>query len=206
MRKGPKEKRERSLGERLGLKGERCASPKCAAVRKPYKPGAHGQSRRRKALSEFGKQIQEKQKFKVSYGVNERWLRKSFEEASKTKGSTSAKLVEFLERRLDNVVYRIGFANSRSRARQLIVHGHVYVNDKRVKSPGMLVKVGNVVGFRPASKSDAIIKDLPTTLKKFDPPAWLALRPEQLEGQVLALPSDATPAFEINLLVESFSK
>jgi len=206
MHHGPKEKKERALGERLGLKGERCASPKCAAVRKPYRPGVHGPKKQRRALSEFGKQIQEKQKFKLTYGVDEGWLWRAFEEARKTRGSTSAKLMEFLERRLDNVIFRIGFANSRSRARQMIVHGHILVNEKRVWSPGILVKIGDTIAFRPASRGNALIKDLQATLAKFDPPAWLVLNVEELKGEVIALPVDATPAFEINLLVESFSK
>ena len=110
---GPKEKRERALGERLQLKGTRCQSPKCALVRKPYRPGMHGQKRQRKGLSDFGRQIREKQKFKLSYGLDERSLRHLFEKASLQSGSTAVRLNELLESRLDNVVFRLGIALSR---------------------------------------------------------------------------------------------
>ena len=113
-----KEKRERALGERLGIKGERCNSPKCAAVRKPYRPGAHGQSRRRGQVSEYGRQLNEKQKFKVSYGLKERNLYQLFLKASKDPGSTATKLLQLLESRLDNVIFRLGFAPSRSMGRR----------------------------------------------------------------------------------------
>jgi small subunit ribosomal protein S4 len=203
---GPKEKRERALGERLMLKGERCSSPKCAAVRKPYGPGVHGPKRRRKAPSEFGRQLQEKQKFKFSYGIDDRTLRGLFERARKKAGSTAAQLMELLERRLDNVVFRMGLANSRSRARQMLVHGHIFVNGKRVKSPGILVKAGDTITLRPESKNIGIVKDLAETLKKYETPPWIALNKEKMEGQVLSLPHDLPPPFEISLLVEAFSK
>ncbi|MEK7077456.1 MAG: 30S ribosomal protein S4 [Patescibacteria group bacterium] len=202
----PKEKRERALGERLMLKGERCASPKCAAVRKPYKPGVHGPKKRRKALSEFGRQLQEKQKFKLSYGIDDRTLRSLFERAEKKTGSTAAGLLEFLERRMDNVIFRMGFANSRLRARQLLVHGHIFVNGRRTRSPGMVVKAGDKIAFRPESKNIRLAKDLAETLKKYEAPPWILLDKEKIEGEILSLPQDTPPPFEINLLVESFSK
>src|SRR3989344_4744836 len=111
--RGPKEKKERRIGERLNLKADRCQSPKCAMVRKPYQPGAHGPTGRRRALSEFGVQLREKQKVKISYGLDERNLRQLFVSAQKTKGSSSSKLVELLERRLDNVIMKLGLAASR---------------------------------------------------------------------------------------------
>src|SRR3989338_1868683 len=114
MKHKPKEKIERSLGEQLQLKGTRCRGPKCAVVRKPYRPGMHGQKPKRKSLSEFGRQINEKQKFKVTYGIHERTLRHLFEQAARSPGSTAERLVELLERRLDNTVFRLGFAPSRS--------------------------------------------------------------------------------------------
>lgn len=202
---GPKEKKERALGERLNLKGDRCQSPKCAAVRKPYPPGQHGQKRRR-ASSEFGLQLKEKQKFKLSYGVDEKNLRQIYQKAQKQVGSTAAKIVELLERRLDNVIFRLGLAKSRSAARQLIVQGHIYVGKKRVRSPGYEVYAGDVIHVREESKAKQKFVTLKEYLKKFDPPSWLALDKEKLEGKVLSLPTDASPPFEINLLVESFSK
>ncbi|HUZ92548.1 MAG TPA: 30S ribosomal protein S4 [Candidatus Paceibacterota bacterium] len=205
MYRGPKEKKERSLGERLNLKGERCASPKCAAVRKPYKPGMHGPKARRKTPSEFGLQLKEKQKFKVSYGVGERGLRNVFRRASKAKGSSALKIVEFLERRLDNAIFRLGFAPSRGAARQLIVQGHIMVNGGRVRSPGFLVKKGDVIGVRAESGSKQLFVKRMEVLKKFEPPAWLHLDAAKLEGRVLSPPEESIP-FEANLVVESFSK
>ena len=203
---GPKEKRERALGERLNLKGERCASPKCAAVRKPYAPGMHGPNvRRRKSLSEFGLQLKEKQKFKVSYGLDERNLRQIFLRASRAKGSSALKIVEFLECRLDNVIYRLGMAPSRNAARQLVVQGHIVVNKQRVRSPGYQVKTGDVVGVRDGSITKGAFTRRIEIIKKFEPPQWLHLDREKLEGRVLSPPSEPSP-FEANLVVESFSK
>src|SRR3989338_4565889 len=151
--RGPKEKKERRIGERLNLKADRCQFPKCAMVRKPYQPGAHGPTGRRRALSEFGVQLLEKQKVKISYGLDERNLRQLFVSAQKAKGSSVSKLVELLERRLDNVVMKLGLAASRNIARQLVVHGHVLVNGKKVRSPGFSIKVGDVVSMKPGSGS-----------------------------------------------------
>jgi len=203
---GPKEKKERSLGERLNLKGERCASPKCAAIRRPYRPGVHGQSRRRKALSEFGLQLKEKQKFKVSYGIDERNLKQIFFRALRAKGSSAEKLVEFLERRLDNAVFRLGLASSRGSARQLIVHGHIMVSKKRVRSPGFFVKAGDVIVLAPGSELLFNLVKRKEILKKYEPPSWLHLDKEKLEGRVLSNPQDVAVPFEANLVVESFSK
>jgi small subunit ribosomal protein S4 len=206
MDRGPKEKKERALGERLNLKGDRCASPKCAAVRKPYKPGVHGPNGRRKALSEFGLQLKEKQKFKVSYGLNERSLHGVFTRASKAKGSSALKIVEFLERRLDNVLYRLGIAPSRGSARQLVVQGHIVVNKSRVRSPGFVVKVGDVIKLHPGSEKTGFFVQRKELIKKFDPPAWLHLDRDKMEGRVLSPPEDSAVPFEANLVVESFSK
>ncbi len=201
-----KEKKERALGVRLGLKGDRCNSPKCAAVRKPYRPGMHGHKRQRKAVSEFGKQIMEKQKFKLSYGIDEGSLRAIFDAASKRAGSTSEGIIELLERRLDNVVYRLGLAVSRSAAHQMVRHGHIEVNGVRSKSSGLLVKKGDVITIRESSRGTAMFKDLPERLQKYEAPEWLALDPVKLQGTVLQLPTGVDMPFEVSLLVESFSK
>ncbi|MBI2033976.1 MAG: 30S ribosomal protein S4 [Candidatus Liptonbacteria bacterium] len=203
---GPKEKKERRLDEHLHLKGERCNSPKCAMIRKPYPPGAHGKKRQRKNLSEFALQLREKQKFKVSYGLDERGLGELYRKARKETGSTALKLLELFERRLDNVVFRLGLTPSRLMARQEVVHGHILVNQKRVRSPGLLLKVGDVVGIRGESKPKTAFRELKEKLKKYEPPSWLHLDVENLEGRVIDLPKDLKPAFEINLLIESFSK
>lgn len=201
---GPKEKRERAVGERLYLKGERCSSPKCAMVRKPYRPGMHGNSkRRRRNISEFGAQTKEKQKFKLSYGVNDRNLRRIFSGAKKAKGSSAAKLIEFLERRLDNIVYRFGFAPARGAARQLVVHGHVFVNGRKARSPGMALRAGDIVKIEIGLNAVDKRKEL---LKKYDPPEWLALDKDKFAGRVLSPPTDPALPFDVKLLVEAFSK
>lgn len=203
---GPKEKKERALGVRLGLKGDRALSPKSAMVRKPYRPGAHGPNSRPKALSEFGLQIREKRKFKVSYGVNENNLKRIFAAAQISKGATGAKMLELLERRIDNVVFQLGFAVSRGAARQLVNHGHIAVNGKKVKSPGYEVRKGDKISVLANSKTKAAFAKRKEALEKFEAPAWLRMDPAKLEGEVLSLPADVNAPFEINLLVESFSK
>lgn len=205
---GPKEKKERALGVRLGLKGTRCSSDKCAQVRRPYPPGAHGKGRRR-PLSDFGKQIKEKQKFKLTYLIDEKNLNRIFGEAIKTQSSVSggvgAKFIELLESRLDNVVYRLGFTPSRLMARQLVVHGHFFVNGKRVRSPGYEITKGDLISIREESKNDALFRDMREKLKSQEVPKWLTLDAEKLEGRVASEPHDVEVPFEISLLVEAFS-
>lgn len=204
---GPKEKKERALGEKLHLKGTRCDSPKCAAVRRPYPPGAHGKSRRR-ALSDFGRQLKEKQKFKLSYLIDERNLNRIFGEAKKSaKGmGVGAKFLELLERRLDNVVFRLGRAPSRLSARQLVLHGHIFVNGKRSRSPGLEVRQNDVLTVRKESAPLGSFRDLKEKIKAYEMPAWLTLDSDKLEGRVVALPHGVEMPFEISLLVEAFSK
>ncbi|TSC60155.1 MAG: small subunit ribosomal protein S4 [Parcubacteria group bacterium LiPW_15] len=206
---GPKEKKERALGERLHLKGTRCDGPKCAAVRRPYPPGAHGQGRHR-ALSDFGKQLKEKQKFKLTYLLDERNLSRIFGEAVKnakvSAGGVGAKFVELLERRLDNVVFRMGLAPSRLAARQLVLHGHIFVNGRRSRAPGNEVCPDDTISVRKESLSEGPFRDLKEKLKTYDMPKWLALNPENLEGRMTTLPTDVDMPFEVSLLVEAFSK
>ena len=204
MLRGPKEKKERSLGVRLGFKGERALSPKSALVRKPYRPGVHGPKSRPRAMSEFGLEIKEKNKFKLMYGVDERNMKRLFQMAEAIKGSSGLKLVEFLERRLDNAIYRLGFAPSRAAARQLVIQGHITVNEKKVRSPGFMVKIGDVIGTK-GGVTGALAKQK-ESLAQYEAPVWLALDLAKMEGKVLSLPQDVEVPFEINLLVESFSK
>ncbi len=199
-----KEKKERSLGEHLHLKGYRCQSPKCAVVRRPYRPGPHGQKRH--SVSDFGKQLKEKQKFKLTYGIDENNLRKIFKDAERSRTSTIEKITELVERRLDNVVFRMGIAPSRSQARQIIIHGHIFVNKKRVRSPGFLVKMNDTVSVREESKAKQTFKNLKENLKNYEMPAWLAFDADKMEGKVIELPRQAEIPVEINLLVESFNK
>lgn len=204
--RGPKEKKERALGVRLGLKGDRALSPKAAAVRKPYKPGAHGPTGRPKALSEFGLQLREKNKFKIAYGLNEENLKKIFQRAQAAKGALGAKMLEIMELRLDNVVFQLGWTPSRAAARQLVLHGHVFVNKRKVKSPGYEVEKGDIVTINPASNAIAALVTRKELIAKYDAPSWLRMDADKLEGEVLSAPTDLNPPFEINLLVDSFSK
>jgi len=204
--RGPKEKKERALGTRLGLKGDRAMSPKSAMVRKPYKPGAHGPRGRAKALSEFGLQLREKNKFKIMYGLNDGNLKKIFVRASATKGELGAKMLAIIEVRLDNVVFQLGWTPSRAAARQLVIHGHVFVNKKKVKSPGFEVKKGDIISINPNSADIMAVTSRKEILAKYDAPSWLRLDAAKMEGEMLTEPTDINSPFEINLLVDSFSK
>lgn len=206
MNRGPKEKKERALGVRLGLKGDRASSPKSALVRKPYRPGPHGPGARPSSLSEFGLQLREKNKFKIAYGVNENNLKRLFGIAVRTKGESGQKLLELLESRLDSVVFLLGWAVSRAAARQLVVQGHITVNKRKVTSPGYALAKGDVVAVREESKAKKTFTERAEIIKKYDAPSWLRMDPEKLTGEMLSAPTDVNPPFEINLLVDSFSK
>ncbi|MDP3953666.1 MAG: 30S ribosomal protein S4 [bacterium] len=204
-----KEKKERSLGVKLSRKGERSNSPKAALVRKPYRPGQHGKSFRRK-VSEFGQQLQEKQKIKFSYGVSEKQLRRLFKEVErKSKAehiSAEEAVVDTLERRLDNVIMRLGFTEGRNLARQLVSHGHIEVNGRRVKTPSYKVKVGDKISVRSGSKGMVIFQELTEKLKKYEPPQWLKLDKAVLEGEVMGQPQDTDVPFDVSLVVDFYSK
>ena len=200
-----REKRERSLGVRLLLKPERCASPKCATVRSPQRPGAHGKDRRR-TPSEFGQLLAEKQKFKFTYGLREAQLRHLFERAARHAGVTGTMFVAFLERRLDNVIFRLGFAPSRSVARQLVGHGHFVVNGRKVTIPSYAVKPGDVLAIRPQSNAHPAFRELAARLKEYEPPSWLHIDKEKLEGKVLGAPRDLDVPFDVNMVVDYYSR
>ncbi len=199
------EKKERSLGTKLFLKPHRCSSPKCATMRNPAPPGAHGMARRR-AKSEMGEQINEKQKFKTSYGIREAAMRKVFQIAAKSAGVTSQTIVMLLERRLDNVVYRLGFAPSRSVARQLVGHGHIHVNGRKVNIPSFLVKPNDLISIRPQSKDYALFKDVAENMKKHEPPIWLSIDKEKIVGKVVGMPKDFEIPFNVDKVVDYYSK
>lgn len=200
-----KEKKERALGAKLFLKGERCSSPKCAMVRKPYRPGVHGKTYRR-SISEVGRQLIEKQKIRLTYGLKESQLKKIFRKAITRRKVISQEVISLLERRLDNTVYRLGFAPSRAVARQVINHGHILVNGRKVNIPSYEVKVGDNISINPKSLNSSIFKDLETSLKKYEPPEWLVLDKEKKTGKVKSLPKDAELIFDINLVVDHYSK
>lgn len=199
------EKKERSLGVKLFLKGDRCNSPKCTMVRRPYRPGLHGK-RRSGAPSEFKSQLQEKQKIKATYGIREAYMKKIVGEAAKNPEVTGLMILNLLERRLDNVVYRLGFTSSRSIARQMVNHGHFLVNGKKVNTSSYRVKIGDVVAIRPQSREHANFKDLSDNLKKIEAPVWLALDKEKIEGKVIAPPKDVEALIDVNLVIDYYSK
>ena len=202
--RGPKEKKERALGVKLGLKAERCNSPKCAMVRRPQRPGMHSKSRR--TLSEYGQQLAEKQKIMYSYGLKETHMRNTFKAASKKKESVSDAIINLLERRLDNVTYRMGFAPSRISARQYVSHGHFLVNGRKVTIPSYRVKKGDVIKIRPQSATMLIFKDLASNIKKYEAPDWILIDKDKLEGTIKSMPHDIEMPFDINLVVDFYSK
>ena len=206
---GPVCKLCRREGMKLFLKGERCFTPKCAVdpSRRPYPPGEAGQNRRRKQ-SEFGVQLREKQKAKAIYGVLERQFRRHFAEAERRSGATGENLLRILEMRLDNVVYRLGFADSRAQARQLVNHGHFTVNGRKVDIPSFEVRVGDVIAVSERSRKLEYFKALAEYLKRKDPPAWLSLDAEQMTGRVVSAPArtDIDANVQEQLIVEFYSR
>ena len=191
---------------KLFLKGDRCFKEKCAFERRGYAPGQHG--RRRTKIQGYGIPLREKQKVKRMYGVLERQFRNYFASASRAKGITGANLLQMLECRLDNVVYRLGFAFSRSAARQLVAHGHIRVNGKKIDIPSALVKAGAVVSLKDDSRTNEIIKMCLDTAKGRGVPAWLELDADRFQGTVKQLPNreDISLPIQEQLIVELYSK
>lgn len=196
----------RREGMKLFLKGDRCYSDKCTLNRRSAVPGQHGQGRRK--VSEYGLQLREKQKARRIYGVLERQFRRYFALAERQKGITGENLLRLLERRLDNVVFRLGLASSRPEARILVTHGHFLVNGRRVQIPSYLVKVGDEIQVSEKSKAMAKFKDIAEAIVHRTPPAWLELDKEALKGRVLTLPAreDIDAPIEEHLIVELYSK
>lgn len=199
----------RREGMKLFLKGERCMSPKCAMERRAYAPGMHGrQGQFRQRPSDYGMQLREKQRARRIYGVLERQFRRYFEMALRMRGQTGANLLSILERRLDNVIYRLGFADSRAQARQLVTHGHFFVNGHRLSIPSALVKAGDVIQVREASQQNDYFRNLREILQHRTVPAWLSLNPDTMSAQVLAVPTRdqiEVPLAE-QLIVEYYSR
>lgn len=204
---GPKEKLSRRIGENLGLKAERSFSPKSSFLKKPYKPGAHGKARKR-ALSEFGTQLLEKQKIRYSYGLTEKQLQKCFDEAKQKKGVTGDLLLMALEKRFDNMIFRSGFAGSRTIARQLVNHGHFLVNNKKVTIPSYSVKIGDIITIKPKSRSIMLFSELINKLKKYEAPAWLTVNKKDLDIVIKAEPTnnDLPKNFNMNTIIAYYSR
>jgi small subunit ribosomal protein S4 len=196
----------RRSGDKLMLKGDRCFGAKCAVDRRAKPPGPHLAQRRR--LSDRAIQLREKQKAKYTYGLFERQFRRFFADAEKQVGITGENLVMLLERRLDNVTYKLGFSDSRSQARQIILHGHIMVNDRRVNIPSYLVSEGDTIKWREGSKKTEYYKILVEGIKAKTVPTWLSLDRESIVGRVITLPSsDVIEAkFEPTSVVEWYSR
>ena len=194
----------RREGQKLFLKGERCYSTKCAIERRNYAPGQHGQARKKQ--SEYGLQLREKQKATRFYGVPETQFRNTFEKAENKKGQTGENLMIALETRLDNVVFRLGFAASRKEARQLVTHGHFTVNGKKANIPSMEVKAGDVIKVKEKSQSSPKFKEIKEM--SITVPSWMTVDVEKLEGKVVAMPrrEDIDTPIAEHLIVELYSK
>ena len=196
----------RRSGEKLFLKGDRCFTPKCSMDKRPKPPGM--QFRRRPKISDRGMQLREKQKARYSYGMLERQFRRIFAEAARQAGVTGDNLLILLERRLDNIVYRLGFSDSRNQARQLVRHGHITLNDRRTNIPSALVKEGDTIGWRKESAKSEYYKQLTQTIEAKVVPEWLNLDKKKLVGQVVSLPTpeDIEATFDGKTIVEHYSR
>ena len=196
----------RREGQKLFLKGERCYTKKCALERRAYAPGQHGQGR--KKVSEYGKQLRTKQFAKRYYGVLEGQFRTYFEKATKMQGVTGENLLSILESRLDNVAYRLGYGTSRAQARQMVLHGHVTVNGKKVNIPSYLVKPGQTIALKEESRSLDLVKGILETTASRPVPKWLDLNKQTSEAKVVAMATreDIDLPIEETLIVELYSK
>lgn len=194
----------RREGTKLFLKGERCLSKKCAMEKRPVVPGQHGTGR--KKVTEYGRQLREKQKVKRAYGILEKQMHAYYEEAERLNGVTGETMLSLIERRLDNVVYRMGIGASRAEARQIVNHGHICVNGRRVNIPSFQVKAGDVVSIKENKRSLEMFKELKEV--KVVLPKWLEFDATKLEGKVLDLPKreDIDFAIEEHLIVELYSR
>ncbi len=202
------EKVERRLGQKLGLKPERCSGPKCAAVRRAYPPGAHGKARRR-APSEYGELLREKQKVRFLYGIDDTKMRAYIAKAAGRTGFFTAHLVRLLESRLDNVVFRLGFAASRRAARHCVKYGHITVNGRKVTIPSYQVRREDSIGIRGESRGSALFTDLDLRLKKYEPPLWLALDKGAKVGTVAGDPlpeGEGAPMADLIKIKEFYSR
>ena len=192
---------------KLYLKGDRCYSDKCAFDRRSYPPGQHGQRRGGKT-SDYGLQLREKQKVKRSYCLSEKQFKLTFEKADRKKGITGINLLMILEQRLDNVIYRLGFSNSRPQARQLVRHGHFLVNGKKVNIPSYQIKTGDVVEIREKSRAMQVITEALEAVVRRSMPQWLELEKENFKGMIKSVPvrEDITMPIQENQIVELYSR
>ncbi len=196
-----KEKKERSLGVKLLLKADRCNSPKCVMIRRPYRPGMHGQARR-KQPSDYGRQLTEKQKLQFFYGLNNRKMRTLFQE------HTREEIISLLQQRLDQVVFLLGFVKSPRIARQIVSHGHILVNNRKVTIGSFQVKKGDIIAVRPESRDLKIFKDAKEYLKEYQVPEWLKTDKEQMKGECVAKVQELSTPFQhdLNLVGQFYAR
>lgn len=200
---GPKHTLCRRVGERL------CNTDKCPVTKRPYPPGAHGNKKMRRQLSTYSQQFREKQKAKVIYGLMERQFRSTYEQAKRRQGNTGEVLIELLERRLDNVVFRLGFAKTRAQARQIVSHGLIAVGGKQVTIPSYRIRPGEVISFSTSGQKSKYLTDAQrVAITKYQAPSWLELKPEELSGRVLGMPvrDESMQNFDPTLVVEFYSR
>ena len=196
----------RREGKKLFLKGERCTTGKCALDRRPTAPGQHGAARKKEG--EYGMQLREKQRAKRYYGVQEKQFKSYFVKADRSEGVTGENLLSLLERRFDNVIYRMGFAASHKEARQLVLHGHFTLNGKKVNIPSLIVKAGDVIAVKESSRSSEKFKALAESAAAHHAPKWLEVKVDAFTAKVTALPAREDVDFDFNeqLIVELYSK
>jgi len=197
----------RRVGQKLYLKGEKCYTAKCPFEKRPYWPGQHGPQRRQR-LSDRGIQLREKQKARYIYGMLERQFRRFFAEARRQKGPTGENLIKLLERRLDNIVYRLGWASSRAQARQMVRHGHIAVNGRKCDIPSMLLRPGDVVSWTPKGQITALFQEAKELMGSRALPSWLSLDEAQMVGRVVGepRPEEIPVPFNTSSIVEYYSR
>lgn len=200
MKKKIKEKTERALGVKLFIKPERCNSPKCSLVKKPYRPGLHGQ--KRVVLSEYGRQLKEKQKIQAYFGLTNNQMRNIFQ------GRGGDEIISDLKSRLDHVVYALGFASSIRSARQMVSHGHIMINERKGKSSSCRVKKGDEIFLNPNSRDSALFKELNLKLENYTPPEWLKLDKQNWKGEFIADPAGESEPFpfDVNLVAQFYAR
>ncbi|MFA5009514.1 MAG: 30S ribosomal protein S4 [Candidatus Paceibacterota bacterium] len=200
----------RRLGEKLFLKGEKCYSAKCAMIKRPFAPGQKAK-KRKSALTEYGKEVREKQKMKKLYGVTESQFKRYVKEVSENRGKTenvADELIKKIESRLDNIIFRLGWAKSRAHASQLVSHGHFLINGRQVDIPSYAVHVNDVIGIKSGSMSKESLKDINERMKKISLPAWLSFDKEKIQGKVIKKPilGDIQLPAEIAVIFEHYSR
>lgn len=204
----PKCKKCRRIGEKLFLKGERCTSTKCAMVKRNFPPGFHGQKGKKRS-SDYGAQLNEKQKIRNTYNLMEKQFKLTFDNAKKSSGNVGENFISLLETRLDNVIFRAGFASSRPQARQLVGHGLFTLNDKKIDIPSVQVKTGDIIKIKDNKKNSPLFKDLAERLKKYDVPGWLNVETKDvISVKILHKPdlTDIMKNLNVHVVVEYYSR